>query len=240
MKILRISSGMPVAALGLCLALSPNLSASTLVHTFLFNNSLADSTGSATMSANGGSLTATNYVFGANQGLTLTGVSNSLSDYSIEMEFSLANVNGFNKILDFKNLTSDRGLYVAFGGLRFFDLATGGSIAANTPVRVVLTRTAATDELRVWVNGATAFSVGDPLGRGIFTGPLQFFGDDNGGSEASAGSVDLIRVYNGALMPAEVESLTSPGSSPEVPEPATLAITGLGLASLAILKRRQR
>lgn len=238
MKILRISSGMPVAVLGLCLAWSPNLAASMLVHTFLFNNSLADGTGSATMTANGGSLTATQYVFGANQGLTLTGAANSLSDYSIEMEFNLATVSGFNKILDFKNLTSDRGLYVAFGGIRFFDLATGGSIAANTPVRVVLTRTAATDELRVFVNGATAFTVADPLGRGIFTGPLQFFRDDNGGSEASAGAVDLIRVYNGALTAAEVESLTSPGPS-EVPEPATLAITGLGLASLAMLKKRQ-
>ena len=228
-----------VAAVAL-LAGSTSLSASTLVHTFLFNNSLADGTGAATMTSNGGSLNATQYLFGANQGLTLTGATNSLSDYSIEMEFSLTTVSGFNKILDFQNLTSDRGLYVN-GGLIFFDLGSGGTILANTPVRVVLTREGASNTLVGYVNGTQAFSVADPLGRAIFTGPFQFFRDDNGGTEASAGSVDLIRIYDGALTATEVGNLTSPGSGgggSAVPEPATVTLTGLALAAVALAKRR--
>ena len=240
MKISSLLGNIRLVAAAVLLAGSHGLSASTLVHSFLFNNSFADSTGAATMTANGGSLAATQYVFGANQGLTLTGATNSLSDYSIEMEFSLATVSGFNKILDFQNLTSDRGLYVN-GGLIFFDLGSGGTITASTQVRVVLTRESATNTLVGYVNGTQAFSLADPLGRAVFTAPFQFFRDDNGGTEASAGSVDLIRVYDGALTATEVANLTSPGSGgggSEVPEPATVTLTALALAAVALTKRR--
>ena len=69
---------------------------------------------------------------------------------------------------------------------------------------------------------------------------MQFFKDDfaTGQGEASAGEVDRIMVWDGALTAGEVADfdMTLEGSSP-VPEPGTLSLGGLALAAAAVLRR---
>src|SRR4051812_39658528 len=82
-----------------------------LIHQYQLNGSLADDFAGPSLVAAGGSLNATNYSFGANQGLSLSGGLATPGTYSIEMVFHFDNVSGFRKILDFKDRTSDTGLY---------------------------------------------------------------------------------------------------------------------------------
>lgn len=93
------------------LVIDPNAPPEPECTTYLFNlnNSLADETNTVSLTSNGGTLGATNYSFGPNQGPSL---SNVLGDtYTIEMRFTLDDVSGYSKLIDFKNLTSDNGLY---------------------------------------------------------------------------------------------------------------------------------
>lgn len=89
--------------------------------TYELNGSLADSGGPSLVS-NGGPLGSTGYAFGVNEGLSLPGT-RAFDVYSIDIRFYFDDVNAlFNtwqKILDFKNRTSDSGLYSAGGSLLF-------------------------------------------------------------------------------------------------------------------------
>ena len=89
-------------------------------------------------------------------------------------------------------------------------------------------------------NGVQQISFTDATGLAIFTGPndiMRFFEDDviTGTQEASAGVVDFIKIYKGALTAAEVRALEQ-----AVPEPTTLLLTGFGLGTLAVTAWRRR
>ena len=91
-----------------------------------------------------------------------------------------------------------------------------------------------------YVNGVQQISFTDSTGLAVFdaTGNImRFFEDDlnTGQREASAGVVDFIRIYNGALTAAEVRALEQ-----AVPEPATLLLTGVGLSTLVVGTWRRR
>ena len=81
-----------------------------IIHDYELNGSYADSLGGPALAPAGGTLNATNYSFGANQGLSLsswlTGSATS-GNYSIETTFNFSTLSGFRKIIDFKDLTSD-------------------------------------------------------------------------------------------------------------------------------------
>jgi hypothetical protein len=96
--------------------------------TFTYELSYAESNGGPSLVPYGGTLGSTGYTFGVNEGLSLSGTGISAA-YSIDIRFSFddvnASVNTFQKILDFKNRTSDSGLYSESGQLVLF--ATSGS-----------------------------------------------------------------------------------------------------------------
>ena len=173
----------------------------------------------------GGTLNPTNYSFGPNQGLAL---SNGLADagsYSIETVFRFSEINGYRKIIDFKDRTVDAGLYNRTGELRFHSIQSGpsGAFAPNVVAHLVVTRDATTDGFVAYVNGVRQIAFMDTGDNVVFSAPnniIHFFKDDFG-SEASTGVVDRIVVYDEALTAAEAADLFAP----PVPRPLSMSMT---------------
>lgn len=90
-----------------------------LLHDYELNGSYADAFGGNPMIPNGGTLTATEYVFGPDQGPNVSGILSDPATYCIELTFTPEFTSGWRKIIDFKNLGSDRGLYIFNGKLQF-------------------------------------------------------------------------------------------------------------------------
>jgi hypothetical protein len=93
-----------------------------LVFYFLDNNTLADANGGPSLVSYGGTLS-NGYYFGVNKGLSLSGTG-AFDVYSIDIHFYFDNIsasfNGYQRILDFQNRTSDSGLYSLNGSLVLF------------------------------------------------------------------------------------------------------------------------
>ena len=166
------------------------------------------------------------YRFPFGQGFDLQNASSLMPSgaYTIAMLFEFDDVVGYTRVLDFKNGTSDAGVYVNGGFLLFF----GASIAAPTPVvepnayvQVVLTRDAA-GQFTAYAYGQEQFTFADPNNLAVVdptANNLRFFIDDSSvGGEMSAGSVARIRVWDGAMTTSEVAALDdSPPPPPDDP-----------------------
>jgi hypothetical protein len=119
-------------------------------------------------------------------------------------------------LIDFRNGGSDTGLYALNGALEFYPVASGAGpgFGANGFVQVVLTRDGARN-VRGYVNGVERFSFVDSGNDAALDGGnvLRFFRDD--GSEASAGVLARLRVFDVALGAAQVAALDRlPGEGP--------------------------
>lgn len=223
-------------ALGLA---TTSLAASAIaVHEYDFNGNLNDSIGSVSLVSGGGSLTSFgSYTFLANQGLTFRGESSLGPDYSIAMRFSLDQIGGWRKVVDFKNRSDDSGLYVLNNSINFypFSVANAG-VSASTSMDLVFTRDGTTKDVTAYFNGAQIFSFNDGSniadatsgGNSLF----RFFMDDfrTGQFEASPGSVEKIVLYQGALSPSQVRTALPDGGT-------SAGLLGLGLMGIFGLRR---
>lgn len=188
---------------------------------YRFQNSLATSVGSAPALTNLGANTfITANVDGAsrtvlrfplNNGVALGQASSVIPNnvYTIVILFSFDIVNSWRRVIDFKNAAFDTGAYSLDGGLQFYpDTPAGptGSIRSNTFVQVVLTRDSSRN-VTGYVNGVQQFSFIDTADNGALNAAnvLRFFRDD--GTEASAGSIARLRIYEVALSAAQVDAL---------------------------------
>ncbi|HJQ80321.1 MAG TPA: choice-of-anchor Q domain-containing protein, partial [Lacipirellulaceae bacterium] len=189
----------------------------TPAHDYQLNNSLADALGGPSLVSQGGNLTSIGYIFDPNEGLNLSDALSNPAQYSIELLFRFdSGSGGWHKIVDFKNLTANTGLYRAGNGLHFLDrVFTPNVFEAGVICRLILTRDDESDAVRGFINGTEIWSFLDVAGEAVFDGPeqiIRFFQDDNttGQAEASHGFVDLIRIYDHALNAEEVATLGDP------------------------------
>ena len=186
-----------------------------LIHDYELNGSYADTLGGPSLAPNGGTLTASNYTFGAGQGLNLTGALTTPDNYSIEMVFSIDSLMGANgsswvNLIEFKNHQADTGLYSFDGALQFYNFATGasGAFTAGVPATLLLTRNSATKEVVGYVNGVEQFSFTDSTDAAVFSTPgnvINFLIDDNIiPNENAGGEIDRIRIFDRPLTPAQL------------------------------------
>jgi hypothetical protein len=154
------------------------------------------------------------------------------------------------KLIDFKNLNSDAGLYNVANIPAFYDANTQvGSGLTPFPLtgdygQLVLTRNSA-GTVTVFLNGVSQFNFADTTGLAVIDDPnstneyLNFFLDDSQNTiltsglniENASGSIARLRLYDGALTSNEVAALDT------VPEPASLGICGV-LGVLMLRRRR--
>ena len=227
----------------LILSLGVGFADGVVTHTFTFTGNFNDSQGGPpivpTADHGTGSL-ATNpgfYTYDANQGLSLTSADfPDGTDYSIEFNVDLNSTSAYNKLLDFSGTTLDAGLYAHNFGLELFpDTPSSGTFTAGQFHVVVFTRDTAGNQIG-YLDGVQVFAtVANPANTIIGAPGVFFFHDDaqTGFNEASAGQVDYIRTYNGALSAAQVAALQPPGNTSETPEPSTLVLLCSGIAGVA-------
>ncbi len=215
--------------------------AAVLTHSYLFDSDFGDSTGSLVIVGNGGAVSSGRYTFGVNEGLTLTGGLIDTENYSIEISSEFDSIEQlWIKIIDFQNLTADEGLYIKKPNLYFWDATSSGSdsIAANTDYSVVLTRDSVGNTTKGYLNGDIQWSTNSASSVST-DNILNFFIDDiyNNGEEAQSGSVDYIRIYDGALTDVEVGNLEHPTT---VPVPAAIWLSVSALVGLLGVARRKQ
>lgn len=221
--------------------------AATLIHEYALRGTLDDNRGGPALNSLGGQITSLGYVFAANQGLTLSSPVLSATDFSLEFSFKFDATSGYRKIADFHGLADDSGFYQLNGNLNFYPVATAGQtdFAPGTDVHVVLTRDGATNIVTGYVNGQQRFTFLDDGPRATITAAnttLNFFVDDFATSqrEASGGTANYLRVYNGALSATEVSNLYAAGAPLAIPEPGTAALLAFGAAVMLTAARRSR
>lgn len=232
-------------ALTLGLLAATPIQAATLVEAWEFNGTVAATNGGpAAVLDDPSDLTATGVSFAAGDGISITSTGLGITDsYSVEMRVQLENVTSYVKLVDFSDLSRDKGLYAHNSALEFY---TGGTsvnrpLAADTWFHLVLQRNGATGLVEGYVNSVLEFSFTDAVGDGIFTGSVMSFMKDDietAGNETSNGILDYIRLYDGLLNVAEVTALDNGGATVPLPASAPLLLAGLG--GIAALRRRRR
>jgi hypothetical protein len=190
------------------------------IHRYRLAGSYADDHGGPPLTGQGGRFDgAGGYRFAANQGLVVSDAL-SLATYTIEVTFAFDNVPAamYQKLIDFKELSTDEGLYVYGESLDFVvDAATKteaisqGLFSAGTMTRVTLAR--GTDgAVTGYVDGAAAIAFRDPGAIAEFThqGRIANFGIDDRATtqrEAGAGIIREIAIWDIALSAAQVAAL---------------------------------
>ncbi len=235
-------------AAGLILAATQANAAAVLVHDYQLDGDLSDTLGGPDLISEGGTIGAASYAFGPNQGLSLIAPSlTDLGSYSIEMRVSLDFLiagagSPWIKLIDFKNKSSDAGLY-SFDGesdgtgsiLQFYPF--GGTSDTFTPgafANVVITRDGTTKEVVTYAEGFGQFSFIDSLDDAVFSNSIiRFMQDDTVvPGETGYGSIDYIRIYDSVLTADEVAGGGVPDGG------TTLAMLAFVMTGIAAVRRK--
>jgi len=187
------------------------------IHRYRLAGTFVDDLRGPSIDPLGGGFITGGYTFAANQGLALSNAS-PITTYTIDIKFAFSTIGGYRKLLDFKALTTDEGLYVFDETLQFVIVASNATVvtspplfSADTMAEVTLTRDPA-GMVTGYVNKASQIAYLDVSSVAEFThaGHVANFGvDDNATSqsEASGGVISEITIWDVALTPAEVAAL---------------------------------
>lgn len=196
-------------------ALAPDADPLAPLHQYHLRGDYRDDYGGPDLVPAGGSFVADGYQFGPNQGLTVTG---AMPDqvYTVDLVFAFDSytTTAWQKVLDFKGLTTDEGYYT-YGDISQFVVVAGSQFADGPPGLVGGTRyqmTITRDGAGVvtgYVDHAQVWQFTDGAGVATLLGPgaaASFFIDDTatGMGEAGAGTVRRIRIWDRALTAAEL------------------------------------
>ena len=193
------SSGQLIVAATALLALSVAMAAppAAPVRDYRFQGSLKEDSGNGPgLGTLGGKLVDGAYAFLGGEGLRLDNV--GVKDhYSLELEFLFDDVDGWQKVIDFHDRASDRGVYVYNGQAQFYNVAIGGEFDVAQKYVLRLDRDRETKTVRAFLNGKKLWEFEDRDGAAIFIkGIAYFFVDDFGtGSEHSGGEVTRLRIW---------------------------------------------
>jgi hypothetical protein len=189
-------------------------------HRYPLNGNFADDFGGPALMplAGGGTLGASGYAFLKGNGLALANaVPASVYTIDIELSFDDLPAGAWRKIVDFKNLVTDEGLYT-FGNAFQFVIVSGSGFATSPAIlapavqfEATLTRDAS-GMVVGYVDRVSQISFADTNSVATFMAPTNvanFVIDDTatGGSEATSGVVREIRIWDVALTPAQIAQL---------------------------------
>lgn len=139
------------------------------------------------------------YQFASGQGLHASDL--GVTDhYSIELIVRYMGGSNYQKVIDFRNLQRDIGLYYYQGRLDFYQMANGGAPQPGIDHRIRLERNRATRIVRGFQDDRLIFSFLDLDDEAVFeNGAATFFVDDKStsGSEQGPGALTSILVWAG-------------------------------------------
>jgi hypothetical protein len=198
-------------------AVPPDAAAPTPLHRYRLAGDFTDDFGGLPLSPLGGALDSTGYKFAMNQGLQLsTGM--PVSVYTIDLKLAFDQLASWRKIVDFKGLSIDHGLYVFDSELVFVETINPDTtfnspalLVAGVPFEMTLTRDAA-GVVVGYVNRVPQITLTDNFGIGTFTesGARAVFGVDDTATEqreASSGMIREIRIWDVALTADQISTL---------------------------------
>ncbi|MBF0158572.1 MAG: pre-peptidase C-terminal domain-containing protein [Magnetococcales bacterium] len=133
--------------------------------------------------------------------------------YTLAMRFRFGDMSGYRKIIDYRNRTTDDGLYILNGFVNFYPLNTGSvAYAANDLIDLIATRDASSDLLTIYLSDGhggyvKALEIHDTTGisePSLTSNGLARFGffyDDlrTGGEATQSGKVYQISLWDGSL-----------------------------------------
>lgn len=234
-------------AAALSLSAPAQVQAASLLHAFEFYTDLSDATGgAATISTSNGVITSGGMAFAANGGPTLD-LPARLKTFTLAMKFRIDLTSGMRKLLDFKTLASDGGLYNLNTSLSFFDglaLTATGLVNPNIDHVLVFARDNSNDLVRIFFNDTLVASFVDSTELAVgYNGFIHVLEDDRTTSktQASSGFLDYLRIYDESLSPAELALIPIPPPLPvaSVPLPAPVAMMAAALGGLVLLRRQR-
>ena len=165
--------------------------------------------------------TGTQKVFAFNEGGGLSYPNNSFINgtYTIHIffKFNTGMSTSYKRVIDFKNSTSDNGLYIYGDDLNFYPTGNQGTLnffVADTYYLITLVRNAATNIVKVYVNGELFVSSYNDSNNYYVptttTTPIIFFRDDNSVSgEDAAGAIRFLSLKPVVATDSEVASTWS-------------------------------
>jgi hypothetical protein len=200
--------------------------AQTLIADFQFNGDVIDAQGNAVcmpfndsvFAFNSGvaSWAANSNMFGGGLMVSLPDLLFTEDNYSILMEISLFETDGYRKLIDFSLLTEDYGFYVN-DQLRLYNSGNYGAtmLNADSVFTVLITRNALDDSTKTYLWDGTMLleeSIALDATQDFVAGlnganrEMYFFADDSLTSSefAASGTVNYIRIYNGIVSTADI------------------------------------